>query len=180
MHLSYVPGNSVPAALVLVVMIDPKVVTARVNTLLSFKLGPGRQPMDGPVFTAMVEALVESLNEQLGALMNPVFRMPDIDDIKVKHAIDKVKNDARAVLMTHDEVVYDVPTKYDRVDALMHTFNTQLKAEPNLMKAWPTPKGPMPTSVAYRCRDRGCPPRAPISAQLAPTCYTCGKPMERA
>lgn len=187
MHLSYVPGNSVLVTLVLVVMIDPKVVAARVNTLLSFKLGPGRQPMDGPVFMAMVEALVESLNEQLGALMNPVLTMhaPNVDSKTWNEMVDKLnKSTARAVLMTHDEVQYapaftDYITEAGWDKSKYDEWKKAASSEPDHMKAWPSPKGPMTTSVAYQCKGHSCPPRAPISAQLTPTCYTCGKPMER-
>lgn len=34
--------------------------------------------------------------------------------------------------------------------------------------------------TTYTCRHHACPRRAPVAAEVAPTCYTCGQPMDAA
>lgn len=133
-------------------LIDPKLLAERVNTMLKFQ--GVRQPMDGPVFTALTEALAQVLNEVLEPLFLPVFKMNSNIEASTwnKMVDDMNKSTSRPVLLD--------------------------RAEPTLMKEWPTPTGPMTLSVAYRCTNRGCAARAPMSAPSAPTCYTCGKTME--
>lgn len=154
--------------------LDPKSVVDLVNAKLR-TVYPGRQLLDGPVFTAVVESIIEVLNETLEPLMNPVFTLrADVDDVKFQRMIEQHNSfvTRRAQLLDADGWA-SMPASYTSEKALTDA----LKAEPRAMQEWPTPKGPLTTSCAYRCTDRGCPPRAPISSQIAPTCYTCGKLM---
>lgn len=92
-------------------------------------------------------------------------------------------------LQVHDEVFfYDRISEHqqraqermrDLVESCMRGAS-KLSVEPDPGPQWLKSNALQEGSVAWRCRNPSCPPRAPQSASTAPTCYTCGYSMGRA
>lgn len=176
-------------AMVLVDMIDAEKVRKSINERLMAFMG---RPINGELFCAITDTLVEAINEELKTVRADFVSPEEYDQIdkprRARPMFMCETEEWKAVVHLHDEVI--VKQNDDRAEAMLRAVKSwtgaqdkllaDLPTEPKLMKEWPTTGGvgPMTTSVAYCCRDRCCPSRAPISAQRAPICYTCGKFME--
>lgn len=178
-------GNrAVTGSVLLGMLIDPKAVRESINNKLA--QFAGRQ-VNGELFCAITDSIVEALNEALAPFMQPIVTvnnlkaMGDIDPNRLTSALDDLKRSVSGVgmykpmLMLHDEIIAKTNDRAMQIGTAKH-----LQVEADLRREWPTPKGPLTSSRAYRCRGHSCPPRAAMSASTAPVCYTCGKTMETA